>query len=314
MIPAPPAVCRQAIPFLITEVAFSSMLDFMLAIYTYPIILGSAMTWMRKSYLLGVFSLNLLPPIISLAKIPALQYSAGSPQRRVLLAGIHILVQCSVANAVVLMSFTRGTGPKKKRKYRAISDAENALQASSAPMQQGVGPRPTPWSHYDISASNSGKNTPQEITERLAYRDSLNLSPIDGEPHCKHPSSNLSLQISYDLPFTPLSPPPPVSPRTLVPPNSSRRQSTTSVPPSYISSFMPAPTMSVKPYAYNPEPFDERKVNFFDLGGLTEGYQVDSGNKSTKDSSGESTKTDENSNLSPSKKDGRRFSFRKYSG
>lgn len=265
------------------------------------------MPWVRKSYLLGVFSLNLLPPMVSLAKIPALQFSNGSPQRRVLLAGIHILIQCSVANAVVLMSFTRGTGPKKKkRKYRAISDAENGLSASAS-MQQTT--RPTPWSHYDISADNSGKNTPREITDRLAYRDSLSLSPDDTNVNAKHPASNLSLQISYDLPFKPLSPPTPVSPRSTVPPTSARRQSATNVPPSYISSFMPAPSMSVKPYAYNPEPFDERKVNFFDLGGLTEGSATDG----KKRDSGEGPKGEsDNGNLTPGRKD-RRFSFRKYS-
>jgi hypothetical protein len=307
VIPAPPVVCRQAIPYLVTEVAFSSMLDFLLAIYTYPIILGSAMTWVRKSYLLSVFSLNLLPPMVSLAKIPALQFTNGSPQRRVLLAGIHILIQCSVANAVVLMSFTRGTGPKKKRKYRAISDPEAAL-ATPASMQQA---RPPPWAHYDISADNSGKNTPREITDRLAHRDSLSLSPMDTSIDAKHPSSNLSLQISYDLPFTPLSPPPPVSPRSTVPPTSPRRHSAAGVPPSYISSFMPAPSMSLKPYAYNPEPFDERKVNFFDLGGLTEGSATDGSCRKRDSGEGPNGESD-NGNLTPGKKD-RRFSFRKYS-
>lgn len=122
VLPDPGGQCRQGYANLLTNGICNVLTDFLLVALPVPLIIMSSMTLTRKIQLVLLFSMSLLVCVVTLYKIPKVIEAHGSQQQRSLLASIELLVASAVANALVLGSFVRDRGVKKRRfKYGSVA-------------------------------------------------------------------------------------------------------------------------------------------------------------------------------------------------
>lgn len=120
--PDPGGQCRQGYVNLFTNGVCNVLTDVLLVALPVPLIIMSSMTFTRKLQLVSLFSLSLLVCIVTLYRLPTVIEAHGSQQRRSLLASVELLIATAVANALVLGSFVRDRGVKKRRfKYGSIA-------------------------------------------------------------------------------------------------------------------------------------------------------------------------------------------------
>lgn len=120
--PDPGGQCRQGYANLLTNGICNVLTDVLLVALPVPLIITSTMPLTRKIQLVLLFSMSLLVCVVTLYRIPNVIEAHGSQQRRSLLASIELLVATAVANALVLGSFVRDRGVKKRRfKYGSIA-------------------------------------------------------------------------------------------------------------------------------------------------------------------------------------------------
>lgn len=116
--------CRQGFVQLITMGSCNVITDLLLVIFPIPIIIKSQMTLKRKTQLVLLFSLSIVPVGITLYRIPSIINRHGVQQYRSVWASVDILLATGVANALVLGSFVRDRGIKKVRwKFGSMSDS-----------------------------------------------------------------------------------------------------------------------------------------------------------------------------------------------
>lgn len=120
--PDPGGQCRQGYVNLITIGVCNVLTDLLLVVLPVPIIIMSQMSFTRKMQLVLLFSMSLLVVVVTLYRIPKVIDSHGSQRLRSLLASIELLIATGVANALVLGSFVRDRGVKKRRfKYGSVA-------------------------------------------------------------------------------------------------------------------------------------------------------------------------------------------------
>lgn len=124
VVPDPGPQCRQGYAQLITMAVCNVFTDILLVVFPIPIILKSRMTLTRKVQLVLLFSLSLAVVIVTLYRVPHIIENQGRQQYRSLLASIELLFATAAANALVLGSFVRDRGVKKQ-KFRRSSAAES---------------------------------------------------------------------------------------------------------------------------------------------------------------------------------------------
>ena len=130
-LPDPGGRCRQGYVQLLTMAVCNVVTDLSLVLFPVPVILSSSMTAKRKLQLVLLFSLSLAPVIVTIYRVPYIIREHGSQQTRSLFASIEILFATAAANALVLGSFVRDRGVKKRRfKYESI--AAGSIDRSSA--------------------------------------------------------------------------------------------------------------------------------------------------------------------------------------
>lgn len=115
VLPDPGGRCRQGYANLLTTGVCNVLTDLLLVILPIPIIVTSQMQFTRKLQLVLLFSMSLLIVLVTLFRLPKVIEAHGSQQLRSLLASIEVLVATGVANALVLGSFVRDRGVKKRR-------------------------------------------------------------------------------------------------------------------------------------------------------------------------------------------------------
>lgn len=122
VLPDPGGQCRQGYANLITTGVCNVLTDLLLVVLPVPIIIMSQMSFTRKFQLVLLFSMSLLIVAVTLYRIPKVVDAQGSQRLRSLLASIELLVATGVANALVLGSFVRDRGVKKRRfKYGSVA-------------------------------------------------------------------------------------------------------------------------------------------------------------------------------------------------
>ena len=126
VLPDPGGHCRQGYVNLLTTGVCNVLTDLLLVLFPVPIIINSQMSVKRKFQLVLLFSLSLGVVAVSLYRVTHVIDAHGSQQLRSLLASIELLVATCVANAVVLGSFVRDRGVKK-RKFRYGSVAGESV-------------------------------------------------------------------------------------------------------------------------------------------------------------------------------------------
>lgn len=131
VLPDPGGSCRQGYANLLTNGVCNVLTDLLLVVLPVPIIVMSQMTFTRKIQLVLLFSMSLLVVVVTLYRIPSVIEAHGSQQLRSLLASIELLVATGVANALVLGSFVRDRGVKKRRFKYGSSAAESVHGSDS---------------------------------------------------------------------------------------------------------------------------------------------------------------------------------------
>lgn len=122
VLPDPGGHCRQGYVNLLTNGVCNVLTDLLLVVLPIPIIVSSQMALTRKIQLVLLFSMSLLVVIVTLYRLPRVIEAHGRQQLRSLLASIELLVATGVANALVLGSFVRDRGVKKRRfKYGSVA-------------------------------------------------------------------------------------------------------------------------------------------------------------------------------------------------
>lgn len=120
--PDPGGQCRQGYVNLITTGVCNIVTDLLLVGLPVPIIIMSQMSVKRKMQLVMLFSMSLLVVAVTLYRIPRVVHAHGDQRLRSLLASIELLIATGVANALVLGSFVRDRGVKKRRfKYGSVA-------------------------------------------------------------------------------------------------------------------------------------------------------------------------------------------------
>lgn len=131
VLPDPGGSCRQGYANLLTNGVCNVLTDLLLVILPVPIIVSSQMAFTRKIQLVLLFSMSLLVVLVTLYRLPSVIEAHGSQQLRSLLASIELLVATGVANALVLGSFVRDRGTKKRR-FKYGSSAGESVHGSDS--------------------------------------------------------------------------------------------------------------------------------------------------------------------------------------
>ncbi|ROW09376.1 hypothetical protein VMCG_02560 [Cytospora schulzeri] len=230
--PDPGGHCRQGYVNLLTTGVCNALTDLLLVLFPVPIIINSQMSLKRKIQLVLLFSLSLGVVAVSLYRVTHVIDAHGSQQLRSLLASIELLVATCVANALVLGSFVRDRGVKKRRfKYGSIA-GESAHGTDSGNRSR----RPT------VAGRTWGSD--EDLVRDLGFRVQKDLVG-DDDPSATRPT-----------PAGPVAPHKPFNMQNWNFPTSSSPRGPHS-PPLQADQRSNAPSSS-----------EPRRVSFFDVGGL----------------------------------------------
>ncbi|KAK4238071.1 hypothetical protein C8A03DRAFT_33920 [Achaetomium macrosporum] len=181
VLPDPGGRCRQGYAQLLTMAICNVLTDLMLVIFPVPVILSSSMSATRKLQLVLLFSLSLAPVVVTIYRVPHIIEKNGGQQTRSLYASVELLFATGAANALVLGSFVRDRGVKKKRfKYDSI--AAGSVDRSSASDTR----RPTALRHW---------GSDEDLVRDMGYgvkpelRD-VNPSPTENRQYFPAPVAN----------------------------------------------------------------------------------------------------------------------------
>lgn len=131
VLPDPGGHCRQGYVNLLTTGVCNILTDLLLVLFPVPIIINSSMSVKRKVQLVLLFSLSLGVVAVTFFRVTHVIEAHGSQQMRSLLASVELLIATGVANALVLGSFVRDRGVKK-RKFRYDSVAGESYHATDS--------------------------------------------------------------------------------------------------------------------------------------------------------------------------------------
>ena len=131
VIPDPGAKCRQGHAQLITMGVSDVITDLLLVVFPIPIVLRSTIAAKRKFSLVLLFSFSLILVGITLYRVTGVIERHSDQQFRSLLASLEILAAAAVSNAVVLGSFIRDRGEKKKRFRFGSTTGSGSLDTSN---------------------------------------------------------------------------------------------------------------------------------------------------------------------------------------
>ncbi|KAM7195652.1 hypothetical protein V8F20_007396 [Naviculisporaceae sp. PSN 640] len=130
VLPDPGGQCRQGYAQLLTMAVCNVVTDLLLVFFPVPIIIQSQMTTKRKFQLVLLFSLSLGVVGTTLYRVPHIIEDQGNQQSRSLYASVELLFATAASNALVLGSFVRDRGVKK-RKFKYDSIAAGSIERSS---------------------------------------------------------------------------------------------------------------------------------------------------------------------------------------
>ncbi|KAL1840139.1 hypothetical protein VTJ49DRAFT_755 [Mycothermus thermophilus] len=126
VLPDPGGQCRQGYAQLLTMATCNVITDLSLVLFPVPVIIRSSMSARRKARLVLLFSLSLGPVTVTLYRVPRIIADHGSQEVRSLYASVELLLATAAANALVLGSFVRNRGVKKRRyRYDSIAAASS---------------------------------------------------------------------------------------------------------------------------------------------------------------------------------------------
>jgi len=234
VVPDPGPQCRQAYVQLITMGTADIITDILLIVFPLPMVIKSHLQLSTKIRLVMLFSLSATLIAITAYRMPSVIAHDSLQQYRTVWASGEILAAAAVSNAIVLGSFLRDRG-LKKGKYRPGRHQSATESLSNAPSSR----RPTMLQQRlgddDQVFDDMCYRTEHEDEERGVPR-----APQLADGHLTQPTDMSSLrdpqwQISHSV-------------------TRNSEESEEQDP--------------MKPHPPKPSPSRERRVSFFDVGGL----------------------------------------------
>lgn len=174
VLPDPGGQCRQGYAQLLTMGVCNVVTDLLLVFFPVPVIIRSQMSTKRKIQLVLLFSLSLVVVAITLYRIPHIIWDRGSQQSRSLYASVELLFATAASNSLVLGSFVRDRGVKK-RKFKYDSIAAGSMERSSASGSR----RPTlrHWGSDEDLVRDVGYGVKPDLREPLSPTDNRGFVP-----------------------------------------------------------------------------------------------------------------------------------------
>ncbi|KAF3350792.1 hypothetical protein HYQ45_010644 [Verticillium longisporum] len=122
VLPDPGGQCRQGYAQLITMATCNIITDLLLVVFPIPMVLRSQLGLKKKVQLTLLFSLSLAVVVVTCYRVPNILRAHGNQQLRSLMASVELLFATTAANSLVLGSFVRDRGVKKKKfKYGSVA-------------------------------------------------------------------------------------------------------------------------------------------------------------------------------------------------
>lgn len=131
VIPDPGPNCRQGHAQLMTMGISDMITDLLLVVFPIPIVLRSSMTVKRNLSLVSLFSFSLVLVGITTYRVIGVIDRHSDQRFRSLLASLEILAAAAVSNAVVLGSFIRDRGEKKRHFRFESTTGSSSLDTSN---------------------------------------------------------------------------------------------------------------------------------------------------------------------------------------
>ncbi|CCF32724.1 hypothetical protein CH063_05056 [Colletotrichum higginsianum] len=176
--PDPGGQCRQGFAHLITMATCNILTDLLLVFFPIPIILRSQMNVKRKVQLTLLFSLSLSVIGVTIYRVPHVIRDHGKQQLRSVLASVELLFATTAANALVLGSFVRDRGIKK-RKFKYGSVAADSMDRGSDSR------RPTLHQHWGSDEDlvrDVGLGVDPDLRGRAGSQDELDTEQLRYTP------------------------------------------------------------------------------------------------------------------------------------
>lgn len=147
--------------------------DLLLIVFPIPIVIKSTMATKRKFSLVLLFSLSFILVGITIYRVIGVIDRHSDQQFRSLLASLEILAAAAVSNAVVLGSFIRDRGEKKKRFRFGSIGGNSSLDTASQQRTRTITQRH--WGSDADLAGDLGIRLGPELEER---RPSVKPAPV----------------------------------------------------------------------------------------------------------------------------------------
>ncbi|KUI69104.1 hypothetical protein VM1G_04503 [Cytospora mali] len=233
VLPDPGGQCRQGYANLFTTGVCNVVTDLLLVLFPVPIIINSQMSVKRKFQLVLLFSLSLAVVAVSIYRVKHVIDAHGSQQLRSLLASVELLIATCVANALVLGSFVRDRGVKKRKfKYGSVAgESVHGTDSGNRSRRPTVAGRT--WGSDEDLVRDLGFRVQKDLR---AGDDTEAARPTPAGPVAPHKTFNMQ---NWNFPERTTSPRGPNS------------------PPLQADQRSNAPSSS-----------EPRRVSFFDVGGL----------------------------------------------
>lgn len=171
VVPDPGPACRQGWAQLIVMGSADTMTDLALVIFPAIIVIKSHFSITRKIGLICLFSLSIIPLIISVYRMPSVIEQHSRQQYRTVWASSEILAAAAVSNAIVLGSFLRDKGVKKNKykpfRNNSTTDSMSRMSASASIRRNtainAAAPNPV---------SNAVYDSDEDLFKGMCYRTS----------------------------------------------------------------------------------------------------------------------------------------------
>ncbi|KAL2266756.1 hypothetical protein VTJ83DRAFT_6108 [Remersonia thermophila] len=132
--PDPGGQCRQGYAYLIVHTVFHGLTELLLVAFPVAIVLKArSLPASRKALLIVLFALHLLSVAVAVYRVPRVLEDDGYQATRTGWASVEVLVATFVTNTLVLGTFVRDKGVKKKRfRYQPPQPGEEGLAMRAA--------------------------------------------------------------------------------------------------------------------------------------------------------------------------------------
>ncbi|KAF2864318.1 hypothetical protein K470DRAFT_279599 [Piedraia hortae CBS 480.64] len=186
VVPSPPPQCRNGYAHLLTMGISDVITDIVLIVFPIPMILLSGQTWRRQLQLSALFGLSTVLIVITACRMPNVIKHHGRQQYRTVWASSEILAATGVANAVILGSFLRDKGTKRRKFHTSNGhrpSVETALGRRQRQTQIGS------FSSEENLFRSMGMRLPEHLQEHVLI-EPLPSAPME-EPHLEDPGGLL---------------------------------------------------------------------------------------------------------------------------